>query len=198
MDMLLKIYLPETEICIESNDHSNGTVAEIYKCKAETIIMEHSLYTVSLWESIKHKAFLKEDALEQQDFLDYIRCMIISPENISNENFVRLTRDPNNIIKIKEYITDKKSASSFFEGSTKDEKKGKSSDIMTSDVMYYTIFSLRIPISVEHWHLNRLMTLFKVYEVKDPYKKKKRSSRDILKDYSSINDMRRKKLGTKG
>lgn len=199
MDMLLRIKLPEQEICIESKD--KNSYAEIYNCPSIEVVLEHSLYTISLWESLKHKAFLKEEQMSPQDFEDYIRCMIIFPKDISNEDFIRLTRNRDNLETIKNYIHDKKCATCFFEGNSGEEKHyGKQSETSTSEVIYYSIFSLRIPIEVEHWHLNKLLALLRVFDVKNPYKgtKKHRSPKSIMQDYDAINAARRQKLGTKG
>ena len=198
MDMLLRIKLPEQEICIESKD--SNAYAEIYKCKELEVVFEHSLYTISIWESMKHKAFLKEEKMSPKDFEDYIRCMIVKPKDISNEDFTRIIKDPKNLEAIRDYIYDKKTATCFFEGHGEQETHyGKKSEISTSEVIYYSIFSLRIPMEVEHWHLNKLMALLRVFDVKNPYKNnKRRSPKSIMQDYDAINAARRKKLGTKG
>jgi len=197
VDMLLRITLPEQEICVESKDAS--AVADIYECPAVEIVLEHSLYTISIWESMKHKAFLKEEKMSDEDFVNYIRCMIVSPEHISEGDFIRLTRDPKCRKLIDEYIHDKKSASCFFEGISDKEEKTFKKESQTSEVLYYSMFSLRIPIEVEHWHLNKFLALLKVFDIKDPYKnKKKRSPQNIMKDYHALNEARKKKYNTKG
>ena len=197
LDMLLRITLPEQEICVESKDSS--AVADLYKCPEMEVVLEHSLYTISLWESQKHKAFLKEEKLTNQDFVDYIRCMIVSPDNISEPDFIRLTRDPRNRKLIDEYIHDKKSATCFFDGVSDKEEKHSKSESSTAEVLYYSIFSLRIPIDVEHWHLNKLLALLKVFDIKNPYKnQKKRTPQNIMKDYNALNEARKKKYHTRG
>ena len=49
----------------------------------------------------------------------------------------------------------------------------------------------------EKWHLNRLLTLIRVCDVKNSPSKKK-DMKEVYKDYRSINEARRKKMGTKG
>ena len=194
-DMLLRIDLPKQEICIDSKSKDPTIVADIIQCEAVTIVLEHSLYTISIWESITHKAYLKQ-TLKEKDLEDYLRCMIISPEEITEADFIRLTRNPKYMNQIMEYLNDKKSASVFFD--TQKENQGSSSDIMTSDVLYYSIFSLQMPMEVEHWHLNKLMAVLRVFETKNPMKKNKRTTKSIMQDYDRINEARKQKLGTKG
>lgn len=199
MYMHLKIELPEEEICVEDTSDSE-VVGLIYSCKKKTITLEHSLWTISKWEAKVHKAYLKEDyQMTTDEFLEYIRCMIIDPEEILEEDFMRLTKSQKYIKMIKEYISDKMSASCFLESKSKRGRQGKSSDIMTSEVLYYSMFANQIPMELEHWHLNRLMTLLRVFSVKNDFSgKNNRSTKDVMADYDRINAMRRQKLGTKG
>lgn len=200
MYMHLKIELPEEEICVDSKDGDDSVVGLLYKCKKSTIILEHSLWTISKWEAKMHKAYLKEDyKMTTEEFLEYVKCMIIFPEDILEEDFIRLTRNPKYIKQINDYISDKMSASCFMESKSTGGRHGRSSDTMTSEVMYYSMFANQIPMELEHWHLNRLITLLRVFSVKnDVGSKKNRSMKDVMMDYDRINEMRKKKLGTRG
>lgn len=199
MYMHLKIELPEEEVCVEDTSN-NDTVGLLYKCEKKTITLEHSLWTISKWEAKMHKAYLKEDyQMTNNEFIEYVRCMCVDPEEILEEDLMRLTRNPTYIKKIQEYIGDKMSASCFMESKSNNGRHGKSSDIMTSEVLYYSMFANQIPKELEHWHLNRLITLLRVFSVKNDFgDKKRRSQKDVMMDYDRLNEMRKRKFGTKG
>ena len=200
MYMHLKIELPAEEFCIEDSSDSD-VVGLLYTCEKKTIILEHSLYTMSKWEAKMHKAYLKEDYnMTNDEFIEYIRCMIIEPEEVLDEDIMRLTRNPKYMKMIQDYMHDKMSASCFMESKSTRGRQGKSSDVMTSEVLYYSMFSNQIPLELEHWHLNKLITLLRVFSIKNDFSGKgnRRSAKDVMMDYDRINEMRRKKLGTKG
>lgn len=200
MYMHLKIELPAEEICIENSSNDSDVVGEIYVCEKKTIILEHSLWTISKWEAKVHKAYLKDDhQMTNDEFVEYVKCMVVEPENLPKEDLMRLTRNQKYINKIKEFMSEKMSASCFMESNSTRGRQGRSSDVMTAEVLYYSMFANQIPMELEHWHFNRLLTLLRVFSVKnDVGSKKNRSAKDVMMDYDRINQMRRKKLGTKG
>lgn len=152
--------------------------------------MEHSLVSLSKWESKWCKPFLSKINKTDEEILDYIKCMTITP-NVNPEVYSHLTSD--NFREINAYIEAPMTATYFAE-----DKSAKSNrEVVTSELIYYWMIALTIPSEYENWHLNRLLTLIKVCNIKNsPPKKRSRTS--IANDYAAINAARRAQLNTKG
>jgi hypothetical protein len=93
---------------------------------------------------------------------------------------------------IKDYINSKQTATWFPE-----EKHPDTGEAVTSELIYYWMISLGIPFECQDWHLNRLLTLIKVCNIKNA-PKKKMSQRDAAAQRRNLNDLRRKQLGSSG
>ena len=75
--LLLKI--PPVEYYDEEND--------LFSYSGErTIQLEHSLISISKWESRWHKPYLAEAQRTREESIDYIRCMTITP-NVPDEEY---------------------------------------------------------------------------------------------------------------
>lgn len=173
---------------------------EFISIKGCDLALEHSLISISKWESKWKVPFLIKKKKTNEQLLDYIRCMTIT-QNVDPRVYDYIP--PDEIQKINDYIDDDHTATFFRD----DGKKGKRDDsILTSEVIYYYMIALQIPMECQKWHLGRLMTLIKVCNEKnkeaDPkYKKKKLTVKeqvDLAKQYEEINERRKKELGTKG
>lgn len=70
--------------------------------------------------------------------------------------------------KVFAYINDPMSATTIHDNRP---NKGKR-EIVTSEVIYYKMISYGIPIELEKWHLNNLMTLITVFDIKGGGEKK--------------------------
>lgn len=161
--------------------------------KTMDLTLEHSLLSISKWESKWHKRFLDSDSKKtKEEAVDYIRCMVISPKNF-DENFVYfLTKKQSD--SISKYIEDPMSGTTFPKQPNK-----KSNEGISSELIYYWMFGNQIPKECEQWHLNRLMNLIKIFGIKnDPKSSKKMKINDITAQNDRLNEQRRKKLGTKG
>lgn len=155
--------------------------------------LEHSLDSVSKWESKWHIPFhddRKEKTFEQN--IDYIRCMCVTP-NVNPSVFNYMTED--NIKQISDYIGDSATATWF----TDTGKRGGKREIVTAEIIYYWMTAYNIPESYQYWHLNKLMTLLRVCaEKSNPDKKKKMSSGNLAAQRRALNAARRKQYHTRG
>lgn len=158
--------------------------------KAQTLQLEHSLVSLSKWESKWCKSFLSKAEKTDEEILHYIMCMTIT-QNVDPSTYNYLTKD--NITEITEYINAPMTATIFSE---EGGSKGKR-EIITAEIIYYWMITLNIPFECQKWHLNRLLTLVRVCNIKNT-PPKKRSKRDIMSHHAALNEARRKKLNSKG
>lgn len=158
--------------------------------KVTTIQLEHSLISLSKWESKWCEPFLSKKNLTNEESLDYIRCMTVS-KNVDPEVYLHLTKE--NVDEIIEYINAPMTATTFSKNSN-----GKSSkEVVTSELIYYWMIAYQIPSEYEKWHLNRLLTLIRICSIKNsPPKKMGRG--EVMRNNAALNAARRKKLNTKG
>lgn len=180
---MLTIIVPGISLWDELNE-------EFTNSEGFTLELEHSLVSLSKWESIHEKPFLGTESKTDEEVFSYIKCMILTP-NFPPEVLSRLSQD--NISEIQKYIDAKMTATWFNEPPV----TKKSREIITAELIYYWMISLNIPIEFEHWHLNRLFTLIKIFNVKNaPQKKMSRS--EILARNRELNAQRKAQLGTGG
>lgn len=163
---------------------------EFVTTKEQTLQLEHSLISISKWESKWKKAFLTKTEKTYEETLDYIKCMTIT-QNVNPDVYRFLT--VNNINEVNEYIADSMTATCFSE----DKPGGRNSETVTSELIYYWMVAFNIPPEYQKWHLNRLLTLIKVCNIKNS-PPKKRSRREIMSQNAALNAARRKQHGTKG
>ena len=180
---MLTIIVPGREIYDERQNL-------FYTIKEQTLQLEHSLVSLSKWESKWCKPFLSQNDKTRDELLDYIRCMTIT-QNVKPETYLCLTQA--NMQEIEAYINAPMTATTF---SDKANKKF-SREIITAELIYYWMIALGIPSSYEKWHLNRLITLIKVCNIKNQPAKKK-SQHERSRDYAALNAARRKQFNTKG
>lgn len=163
---------------------------EFVEPKVQILRLEHSLISLSKWESKWHKSFLNTKEMSYEETIDYIRCMTLT-HNVDPEVYSRLTTE--NIIQVRDYISDPMTATYFSE-----DKSGKNNrEIITAELIYYWMISLGIPVEFQKWHLNKLITLIRVCNIKNA-PPKKRSKRDIMSRNAALNAARKKQLNTKG
>lgn len=174
----------------------------VYKpaIKEYTINLEHSLISISKWESKWKKAFLKKDEKTPEEVLDYIRCMTIE-KNIPDEAYEYIPQME--VQRIVEYIEDPMTATHVTQKPPTNNKPIGKQDVVTSELIYYWMVANEIPFECERWHINRLMALIQICSVKNAAmysgKKGKRSNPGaMLRQNSALNAARRASLGTKG
>lgn len=180
---MLQITIPACEQWDEINNR-------FISSKEQCIQLEHSLVSISKWEAKWCKPFLSKAEKTLEETTDYVRCMTYT-QNVDPNVYTFLTND--NINTINEYIDAPMTATWFNE-----DRAGKTNnEQITSELIYYWLISLNIPFECQKWHLNRLLTLVKVINIKNQ-PAKKRSTKDIMKRNSDINAARRKSMNTTG
>lgn len=166
---------------------------EFVRFEGATLQLEHSLVSLSRWESIWHKPFLSlkpDEARTAEEFKSYIACMSMT-QSFDPKILNFLTNEHLNIVQ--KYIEDPMTATWFREDPKKHGKSGLG-QVITSEYLYYLMFEAGIPKDCEKWHLNRLMTLLRIYAEKSKTNGKKPSQNELLTKYASINAARRAKL----
>lgn len=178
-------------ITIPKNELWDGIAQEFITIKKDTTIrLEHSLVSLSKWESKYCKPFLTNSEKTVEETLDYIRFMTIT-QNVDPVIYRGLTNK--NLTDINNYLVAPMTATTF----SNLQRPKRSSEFITSELIYYWMITLNIPFECEKWHLNRLFTLIRVCSEKNQ-PPQKRSQADILKEYDRINKMNRARFGTKG
>lgn len=180
---MLRITVPAAELWVEKYQRFVYT-------KEQTLQLEHSLISLSKWESKWCKSFLHTKNLTDEETLDYVKCMTLT-QSVDPNVYNALT--PDNIEQIKSYINAPMTATTFAE----DSNGKKNREIITAELIYYWMVTFNIPFECEKWHLNRLITLIRVCSIKNQ-PPKKRSTRDIMRQQAELNAARRKKMNSKG
>lgn len=180
---MLQITIPAGELWDEE-------IEEFIYVKGQTLKFEHSLVSVSKWEAKWEKSFFGKEKRTPEETIDYIKCMLLTP-NVDDRVLNRLSIK--DIQKINEYIEAPMTATTI---NDPDSKKGGGS-VLTSELIYYNMIALNIPFECQKWHLNRLLTLIRVCDIKNR-PPKKMSTRDVRQQYAAITAARRKKYNTRG
>ena len=178
------------QITIPAGERWDEGKQEFIQVKGHTLQLEHSLISLSKWESKWCKAFLSNKDKTYEETMDYIKCMTITP-NVDPDVYNYLTSD--NINQINEYIGAPMTATYFSE----DKSRKVGHDVVTAELIYYWMISLNIPFECQKWHLNRLLALIRVCDIKNQ-PPKKMSKREIMSRNAALNAARRSKMGTTG
>lgn len=180
---MLWITIPSDELWDEKEE-------QFVSPKAQTLQLEHSLVSISKWESKWNKVFLSKKEKTQEETIDYIRCMTLT-QNVNPEVYRRLTNE--NFDEINRYINEPMTAT-YFSGK---EQGTPSREEVTAELIYYWMIALNIPFECQKWHLNRLLTLVRVCDIKNK-PPKKMSKRDLYRHYADVNAANKKRFNTKG
>ena len=180
---MLKITIPAIELYDEVKQ-------EFISTKEQTLMLEHSLVSLSKWEAKWHKPFLSTQDRSVEETIDYIKCMTIT-QNVDPDIYNYITNA--NMIEVNEYIANPMTATTF-----SDRDKGKPSrEIITSELIYYWMIALNIPSEYQKWHLNRLLTLIRVCNIKNQ-PTKSMSQNEVMSRNRALNEARKKQLNTRG
>jgi len=131
---------------------------------------EHSLVSLSKWESIHEKPFFSwsdTDTKTNEEMLSYFEQMLVSP--LDRVDLVQML-EPKDQVALVEYINSKRTATVVQDIQQKPGRK----ENVTSELIYYWMLTAQINWDAQHWHLNRLMTLIRICSVKNTKPQKRR------------------------
>ncbi len=179
---MLAITIPASEMYDAVNN-------EFITGKEQVLHLEHSLVSLSKWESKWNKPFLSKDEKSPAEVLDYIKCMTLT-QNVDPSVYTRLTQE--NVNAINEYIDAPMTATTF-----SNEQHNHNKEIITAEIIYYWMIAQNIPFECQKWHLNRLLALIRVCSIKNA-PQKKMSKRATMSHNAQLNAARRRSLGSRG
>ncbi len=181
---MLEITIPEVEQFDEEKE-------EFVTAKAQTIKLEHSLVSLSKWESKWCKPFLSKEEKSMAEMIDYIRCMTIT-QNVDPSVYDRINMDFDLLYRVRQYIDEPMTATTF-----SNLQKSQGRRVVTAELIYYWMIALNIPFECQKWHLNRLITLITVCNIENQPKKKMGRNAQLSRN-ARLNAARRRQLNTKG
>lgn len=152
--------------------------------------MEHSLATLSKWESFFEKSFLATEEKTAEETMWYIGAMTLTP-NVPPEVFAKLSEQ--NVEDITQYIKAPMTATTFHDP----ENTKPNREIITAEIIYHWMLHYNIWLECEHWHLNRLLALIRTCSAKNA-QPKKMSRRDMISQRDALNAKRKAELGIRG
>lgn len=181
------------EITIDGIDFWDEVTERFTQTDSVTLQLEHSLISLSKWESKWEIPFLRPEEKTTEQTIDYIRFMNLTPD-VDPTVFERITNA--DFRRVSEYIEAKMTATWFNDKNKKGAAK-KATEVITSELIYYWMISLTIPFEAQYWHLNRLLTLIKVCDNKNS-QPEKLSKSEIAARNRALNEERRAKMKTSG
>lgn len=179
---MLELEISEKEVF----DDSTQTFINV---PSQTLRLEHSLISISKWEEKWHIPYLSREPKTRQQVFDYIRCMTIGK---SVDDNVYVTLSSYELDAITYYIDDSRTATWF---SNSKQRPGR--EVITSELIYYWMIEFGIPFECDKWHLNRLLTLIRICQIKNS-PKKKMSASELANRNRKLNESRRSANHTKG
>lgn len=181
---MFKITIPSIELFDEDTN--------TFLPSKETVLhLEHSLVSLSKWESKWCKPFLTKEPKTYKETIDYIECMTIT-QNVEHSVYMALDSHPEIVEEVSKYIDAPMTATKVPKGNGTPNK-----DVITAELIYYWMISLNIPLDCQKWHLNRLLTLINVCNYKNS-PPTKRSRKEVASRYAALNAARRKALNSNG
>jgi hypothetical protein len=174
---MLKLTIP----AVEQYDEENN---EFITSKEQTLQLEHSLVSISKWESKWLKPFLSKGEKTLEETIDYIKHMTVT-QNVNDAIYNLITSD--NILTVHAYINAPMTATTF-----SNDKKNVTREVITAEIIYYSMIASNIPFECQKWHLNKLLTLINVCNIKNN-PPKKMNKKDLARRNTSLNAARKQK-----
>lgn len=186
--MPLPIVVPEREFYDDRTGRFITTKKAVLK-------FEHSLLSITAWESKWHTPYLSKEEKTDEQSIDYLRCMCLT-KDADPKLFYVIARDRVLMKQIVEYINNPMTATTI----KRREKQTQSREMITNELVYFWMTSFGIPFDpCEKWHFNRLMTLIEIASIKNSDPKKQKTSRSqMARERSALNAQRRATHHTKG
>ena len=180
------------QVEIPKQEYFDENTSRFVYFEATSFQIEHSLISLSKWESKWNKPFLDGKTKTPEELIDYIRCMTLT-KNVDPLVYLNI---PDDILKaINSYIEAPMTATWFSDDKVKNKRRSR--EIITAEIVYYWMIALNIPFECQKWHLNRLLTLIRVCSIKNAPEKKMRK-KDILRNNAKLNAARRRSMNSKG
>ena len=174
---MLEITVPADEVFDETNNRFVKINREF------TVHLEHSLVSISKWESKYHKSFLDSPNKTDEELKQYVRFMLIS-QNVSDEMFNRIVSNASIIKQINKYMQDPMTATSFSDKRITNGNQPPKKSYVTTEQIYSAMSRWQIPYTCEKWHINRLLTLIKVRRIEENGDNKL-SKKDTISHYKA-------------
>lgn len=178
------------KLSILDGEEYNEQTQEFITVKGQELQLEHSLVSLSKWESFWGKPFLTKEDKTTEESIDYIRCMTLT-QNVNPKVYAFITQE--HIDQVSSYIDLPMTATTF----KKTEPRLTNRETITAEIIYYWMIALNIPFECQKWHLNRLLTLVNVCNIKSQ-PPKRTNKRDILNNNRELNARRKMALNTTG
>lgn len=187
---MLEVVIPEQHYEFFDEEKERFIKVDI---KETRIQLEHSLISIKKWEQTWHKPFLEKKDKTYEELSDYIRCMTLN-HGVDPEVYYWIPKDV--LEQVVEYIKDPMTATWFKEN--KSQNTGSNSrEVITAEIIYYWMITLNIPIEFQKWHLNQLLTLIKVINIKNEGPKKA-DPKAAARERAALNKLRREQFNSKG
>ena len=181
---MLELKIPRSEVYLENEE----CFVEI---KPVVLKLEHSLVSISKWEAKWHKPFLDPKTSKTFDeSIDYVRCMTIN-QNVDPLTYTVITGEM--LKTINDYMNEDQTATTF----SNLPQHTPSRQVVTSELIYYWMAGYGIPMECQKWHLSRLMTLIKIFDIKSSGGKKM-SRNEVMAQNRALNEARRKAAKSRG
>ena len=182
---MLRIVIEGTELFDEEKQEFLPPIEDV------VLDLEHSLLSVSKWESKYEKPFLVKGDKSRDEIFGYIKAMVVTPD-ADLDAVDRCSQQ--NLNDVQAYIDSSQTATTFGQ---MPERPG-SGEIVTSELVYWWMTNFNIPFECERWHLNRLFALIRIANIKNQKPGKKMSPGELARRNRDLNEKRRSELGTNG
>ena len=126
------------KITISKKELFNEATNEFIDIPETTLSLEHSLVSISKWESKYCKSFFSREQKSDAETLDYVKCMTVNT-NVSDDVYFGLSTQ--NLRDIKNYIDSPMTATTVRETS----RPSGGRELLTSELIYYYMIALGIP-----------------------------------------------------
>lgn len=178
------------KVIVEGQELFDAETSTFSETETIELELEHSLLSLSKWESKHEKPFLSSKDLTRDETFDYVMCMILTP-GITKDMIEHATVQI--VSEVNAYINSPQSATKFGEL----PKKRIQGEVITSELIYYWLSAFSLNWEAQHWHLNRLFSLIRIANNKNS-PPEKISNAERARRMHDLNERRKAELGTRG